>query len=113
MPKALTVRAIEALKGGPVRAEIRDGLIPGLYLVCQPSGSKSWAVRYRAGSRSRKYTIGGYPGIDLASARELARHALVAVASGRDPGTEKIEARRASDLRLADRDRFDTAAALF
>ncbi|MBY0295617.1 MAG: integrase arm-type DNA-binding domain-containing protein [Methylobacterium sp.] len=114
MPKALTVRGIEALKGGPNRVEIPDGLISGLYLVCQPSGAKSWAVRYRAGSRPRKYTLGRYPGIDLANARELARQALVAVASGRDPAAERSEAQRAGGEGLrADRDRFDRAAALF
>ncbi len=114
MPKALTVRGIEALKGGPVRAEIPDGLIPGLYLVCQTSGVKSWAVRYRTGGRPRKLTLGRYPAIDLANAREIARRTLVSVASGRDPASEKAEARRvASELAGPARDRFDAAAALF
>jgi integrase len=114
MPKALTVRGIEALKGGPIRAEIPDGLIPGLYLVCQSSGVKSWAVRYRIGGRPRKLTLGRYPAIDLANARELARRTLVSVASGRDPASEKAEARRvAGELAGPSRDRFDSAAALF
>lgn len=108
--KALTVRAIEALKAGPVRTEISDGLIAGLYLVVQPTGRKSWAVRYRSAGRTRKHTIGAYPGINLSSARELARLALVAVASGRDPGAEKAEARRSGEVALrAERDRFDRA----
>ncbi|MCJ2111928.1 tyrosine-type recombinase/integrase [Methylobacterium sp. E-025] len=114
MPKALTVRAIEAMKAGPVRSEIPDGLIPGLYLVCQPSGVKSWAVRYRAGSRTRKHTLGRYPGIDLAGARELARRTLLSVASGRDPAGERAEERRsAAGIAGSSRDRFDAAAALF
>ncbi|KQS71464.1 hypothetical protein ASG32_28895 [Methylobacterium sp. Leaf361] len=114
MPKALTVRGIEALKGGPVRTEVPDGLIPGLYLVCQSSGVKSWAVRYRAGGRTRKHTLGRYPAIDLASAREIARRTLVAVASGRDPAADKAEARRlAGELAGPARDRFDAAAELF
>lgn len=114
MPKALTVRGIEALKGGPVRTEVPDGLIPGLYLVCQSSGVKSWAVRYRAGGRTRKHTLGRYPAIDLASAREIARRTLVAVASGRDPAADKAEARRlAGELAGPARDCFDAAAALF
>jgi integrase len=114
MPKALTVRGIEAIKGGPSRAEVPDGLTPGLYLVCQSSGAKSWAVRYRAGGRTRKHTLGRYPAIDLSNARELARRTLVAVASGRDPAAEKAEARRsAGDLAAPSRDRFEAAAALF
>ncbi|KMO31317.1 hypothetical protein VQ03_27385 [Methylobacterium tarhaniae] len=111
MAKALTVRAIEALKPGPGRAEIPDGLIAGLYLVVQPTGRKSWAVRYRSAGRTRKHTIGAYPGIDLSNARELARRALVAVASGRDPGAEKAEARRSGEAaQRAERDRFERAA---
>lgn len=114
LPKALTVRAIEAIRAGTTRAEIPDGLIPGLYLVCQPTGVKSWAVRYRVGGRTRKHTLGRYPGLDLANARELARRALIAVASGRDPGTEKVEARRAtSDSAGQGYARFDKAASLF
>lgn len=114
MPKALTVRGIEALKGGPVRTEIPDGLIPGLYLVCQSTGVKSWAVRYRAGGRTRKHTLGRYPVIDLANAREIARRTLVEVASGRDPAADKAEARRtAAEPAGPNRDRFDAAAALF
>lgn len=114
MPKALTVRAIEAMKGGPARSEIPDGLIPGLYLVCQPSGVKSWAVRYRAGSRTRKHTLGRYPSIDLAGARELARRTLLSVASGRDPAGERaMERRSADDMAGPSRDRFDAAVVLF
>ena len=114
MPKALTVRTIEAMRAGPTRAEIPDGLTPGLYLVCQPTGAKSWAVRYRAGIRTRKHTLGRYPGLNLAAARELARQTLVAVASGRDPAAEKAEMRRVADDPVGPaRDRFAAAAALF
>src|ERR1700693_461473 len=94
VPKALTVVAIDKAMPGPARREIPDGLLAGLYLIIQPTGAKSWAVRYRVGGRPRKYTIGPYPGIDLSSARELARKALVAVAEGRDPGKEKKDTRR-------------------
>jgi integrase len=89
----LTARAIATLKPGPIRKEIPDSYLPGLYLVLQPSGAKSWAVRYRAQGRTRKHTLGSYPAIDLKSARELAARALRAVAEGRDPGQEKAQAR--------------------
>jgi integrase len=59
----------------------------------QPSGARSFAVRYRLGGRSRKYTVGPYPAIDLKTARALASQALRAVAEGRDPGQEKIASR--------------------
>ena len=49
MSLALTVRTVETIKPGPNRKEIPDRLLTGLYLVVQPSGARSWAVRYRSG----------------------------------------------------------------
>lgn len=94
MAKALTVKAIEAVKPGSARREIPDGLLVGLYLVCQPSGALSWAVRYRVAGIPKKLTLGTYPAINLASARQLAGQTLTAVAEGRDPSAEKKVARR-------------------
>jgi len=92
MPRALTARAIETIKPGPSRREIPDRHLTGLYLVLQPSGARSWAVRYRSGGQTRKHTLGSYPVIDLKTARELAAKALRAAAEGRDPGREKAQA---------------------
>jgi integrase len=99
MPKALTVQSVERLKPDPnKRLEIPDGLLTGLYLVIQPSGARSWAVRYRHGGRPIKLTLGPYPALDLTSARAKAKEELRSVASGMNPAAEKIEAaRRARD----------------
>jgi integrase len=95
MAKVLTKIAVEKAQGAALRREIPDGALPGLYLVVQPAGGKSWAVRYRIGRRSRKHTLGTYPTVDLVTARSLAGAALRAVAEGRDPSEErKIERRR-------------------
>jgi integrase len=91
----LTIRSVEAMKPRPVRQEIPDSFLPGLYLIAQPSGAKGWAVRYRHNGATRKLTLGSYPAIDLKAARELGAKALRAVAEGRDPGREKILARTA------------------
>jgi len=93
MSRVLTVRTVETVKPGPARQEIPDRHLPGLYLIVQSSGRKSWAVRYRSGGRSRKHTLGSYPALDLKVARTLAGKALRAVAEGRDPGREKAQAR--------------------
>ena len=95
MARALTTRAVETTKPGQERREIPDRHMPGLYLVVQPSGAKSWAVRYRHAGTPRKHTLGAYPAIDLKAARDLASKALRAVAEGRDPGREKIQERAA------------------
>jgi integrase len=95
MPRALTTRTLETIKPGRKRREIADRHMPGLYLVLQPSGAKSWAVRYRHAGTPRKHTLGSYPAIDLKSARHLASRALRTVAEGRDPGHEKTQERAA------------------
>ncbi|MGK6313751.1 tyrosine-type recombinase/integrase [Neorhizobium sp. DT-125] len=89
MAKALTVKAIESLKPEASRREIADGGLPGLYLIVQPSGASSWAIRYRMDGRPRKFTIGPYPAFSLSNAREEAAKALRAVSEGRDPAAEK------------------------
>src|SRR3546814_2161542 len=58
MAKNLTTKDVENVKPGTARKEIPDALLPGLYLVVQPSGAKSWAVRYRHGGKPRKLTLG-------------------------------------------------------
>jgi integrase len=96
------------------RQEAPDGKIGGLYLVVQPTGAKSWAVRYRAGGRPRKLTIGAYPNIDLATARRRAQEALGDVAGGKDPAGAKKAAREArkTDHR-EEANRLDKVAATY
>ena len=96
MAKGLTVLSVENVKPKEARYEIPDSG-SGLYLVVQPSGAKSFALRYRMGSRPRKLTLGAYPKLGLVEARKLARSAVQAVAEGNDPADKKA-ARRASDL---------------
>lgn len=95
MNKPLTDLLIKNRMSSDKREEIPDGKIAGLYLVVQPTGAKSWAVRYRAAGKPRKLTIGPYPGIDLATARKRAQEALGSVAKGDDPALEKKAAREA------------------
>lgn len=92
MPK-LTTKAVEAIKPTTDRREIPDALLPGLYLIVQPSGARSWAVRYRHNGAPRKHTLGSYPKLDLKTARELGAKALRVAAEGRDPGHDKKQER--------------------
>jgi integrase len=57
--KLLTTAAVAKLKPSAVRREVRDGGAPGLHLVIQPSGYKSWVVRFRGpNGRHVKLTLG-------------------------------------------------------
>lgn len=101
MARPLTAQSVDKLKPNPAkRLEVPDGLLPGLYLIIQPSGARSWAVRYRRNGQTRKLTLGPYPTLTLAIARERARAALKAVQAGEDPATDKRQA--ASAITAAD-----------
>ena len=92
MAKKLTDIAIRNLKATAARREIPDGGCAGLYVVVQPSGHRSYAVRYRADGRSRKLTLPG--GLSLAAARKAAGDALLAVTQGKDPAAAKRQHRQ-------------------
>lgn len=105
MAIVLTAASVERLKHQPGRRiELPDAVLPGLYLVIQPSGQKGWAVRYRYGGKPRKVTIGPYPAFDLVAARAHGRQMLQVVSLGRDPGAEKIEEKRRARESDADQD---------
>jgi integrase len=59
MVKQLTAAAVQRLRPGKVRREIRDGGCPGLYLIIQSTGHRSWALRFRRpGGKPAKLTLG-------------------------------------------------------
>ncbi|MET3839027.1 site-specific integrase [Bradyrhizobium sp. OAE829] len=105
MTKALTVKRIETAEAKSTRQEVPDGLLVGLYLVVQPSGAKSFAVRYRYAGQPRKLTLGAFPAITLEAARDIGGKALRAAAEGRDPATEKQARKGAEKLAKAEEER--------
>ena len=86
----LTAKTIEALKPTAQRQEIKDDGCRGLYLLIQPSGSKSWAARYYLDGRVRKATLGSFPAMGLAEARLAAGKVFEQLADNIDP----VEAER-------------------
>ena len=81
--------------------------------MVQPSGAKSWAVRYRVAGAPRKFTIGPYPAIDLATARKRAQEAMGEVAGGNDPAAQKKAVRAARVAEQSAGDRVETVVDLF
>jgi integrase len=116
MSKTLTAAAVERLRPHKTRREISDGGCPGLFLVIQPGGTKSWAMRFRRPDGSpAKLTLGrvdisgkempaepvvGAP-LTLAGARAVAADVHRRRAMGRDVvrdhKTEKERRRAAVD----------------
>jgi integrase len=110
MAKALTAKSVENIKSDPdKRIERPDGVVPGLYLVVQPSGAKAWALRYRAAGKPVKMTLGRWPMMGLSEARKVAAETLEAVAVGQNPAAEKQQAKIAkAQAEEEDRDKLAT-----
>jgi integrase len=91
MAKVLTANAVRNAKPATTRTEIPDRGCVGLYLIVQPSGAKSWALRYRFGGVTRKLTLGAATDDDLtlASARRAAAEARHQIDLGVDPATSR------------------------
>jgi integrase len=71
----------------------------GFGLRVQPSGHKSFVLKYRASGRQRWLTLGAYGVLTVDQARKLARGALADVAKGGDPAADKSDARQAPTVR--------------
>lgn len=74
----------------------------GLGLFVAPSGAKLWRFRYVFGGKDRTLTIGQYPTLGLAGAREARDVARQQVREGRDPAEVLEEARQAKEKEVAD-----------
>ena len=81
----LRAETVAKIKPASKRQEFPDAICIGLCLIVQPTGKKSWQVRYRHGGVHRRMTLGPYPVLSLAEARLRARDALATVAAGSDP----------------------------
>lgn len=103
----LTAASVKAWKPTMERQQVPDDLCVGLYLMVQPTGRKSWTVRYRVGTKHRRYSVGKYPLIGLSEARDKSREILKAVQEGKDPSAEQEQA-KADTVRavVAEFDRF-------
>jgi hypothetical protein len=89
MARGFTDIAIRNLKPEDKRRELPDPGARGLYVIVEPSGFKSFAVRFRFDGKPRKLSLGN---ISLSAARKAAAHALHEVQEGRDPTDAKKQA---------------------
>ena len=84
--------------------ELNDG--NGLFLELKPTGAKVWRFRYNhpATNKRTKTTIGNFPEITLAQARQQREEWRALLAQGIDPQTHR--ARIARELELAEPNTF-------
>ena len=72
------------------------GGVAGLGLQVQPSGARSWVLRFSVAGKRREMGLGGFPDVTLADARRRAREER----EKSDKGTDPIDERKAAASRL-------------
>src|SRR6516164_977951 len=98
MKKKLTDRYLQTVKPPAAgRLVVADTDARGLTFRMTRNAVKSFTVRYRVrGHEQRSYTVGTYPGVALAQARQRARDIVAAARRGVDLVAEErqLEAQR-------------------
>lgn len=92
----LTDTKLKALRPKAKPYEVADG--DGLFAEVLVSGSVVWRYRYRLAGRREKVTIGPYPALSLADAKEKHRDLQRVVVNGRSPMREKQESKIAATI---------------
>lgn len=97
----LTKRLIDATKPGAKEIWIWDSVLPSFGLRVQPTGTKTFVVRYRTASNTqRKLTIGRADTFDdVDVARDQAREALAKARDGGDPAKDKTDKRKSATVK--------------
>ena len=75
----LTKLLIDKTKSGPKTIRLSDGR--GMYLEIVPAGGKWWRFKYRFAGRERRMSLGVYPDVPLAAAREKREEARRQIAA--------------------------------
>ncbi|MBM3577752.1 MAG: DUF4102 domain-containing protein [Alphaproteobacteria bacterium] len=96
----LTKRMVDAAAPEAERYIVWDSVLKGFGLRIEPSGTKTFLVRYRAAGRKRFVAIGRFGQLTPEQARGLAQETLADVRRGRDPADERRRERAA--LSVAD-----------
>ncbi|EDR3942854.1 tyrosine-type recombinase/integrase [Salmonella enterica] len=92
----LTARQISTAKPTDKPYKLSDG--GGLYLLVNPNGSRYWRMKYRYAGKEKLLSIGVYPDVTLAEARDKRTKAKRILAAGDDPSEVKQAEREAKNL---------------
>jgi integrase len=87
----LTDGEIRKAKPDEKARKLFDG--KGLFLLLTPTGGKWWRFKYRIGGREKLLSLGTYPEVTLAEARDRRDEARKLVAAKVDPSTERKAAK--------------------
>lgn len=96
---ALTDTAIRKAKPGEKSVKLSDER--GLYLLIATNGGKWWRFDYRFAGKRKTLSMGVYPDVGLADARERRDEARKLITQGIDPGENRKAQKAARDERAA------------
>jgi integrase len=79
----------KVLKAKPAEKAFKlfDG--QGLFMIVTPTGGKWWRLKYRRDEKEQTLSVGTYPNITLAQARDKAKGLRSSVANGVDPSAQR------------------------
>ena len=97
MPKKAKALGALEVKNLTVPGMYAVGTVSGLQLSIKPTGSKSWILRTKVGTRRTDIGLGGYPDVPLKDAHEKARQTLASIRAGVDPVAERKAKKGAID----------------
>lgn len=93
---ALTDVKVKTAKPKEKPYKLTDG--GGMYLLINANGSKYWRMKYRFAGKEKMLSIGVYPDVSLADAREKRSEARKILSAGGDPGEVKKEEKIAQQM---------------
>ena len=91
MPRLkFTARSIDSLRSADgQQVDFWDQDHPGFGIRVAAGGRKTWIVMYRHKGRLRRASLGRYPALSLADARDEALQTMARVSKGQDPAAER------------------------
>lgn len=103
--------AIETLRDKAIRAALKAAVSEGkarklsdgggLLIEVRPTGAGWWRLRYWRDARESMLSLGTYPEVGLALARQRRRDALKLIAEGTDPSAQRKADKREREARAA------------
>ena len=90
---ALTDKKVKSTKSTDKLQKLSDG--GGLYLLIHTNGGKYWQMAYRFDGKQKTLSLGVYPDVSLAQAREQREDARKLLTNGGDPGEVKKATKQA------------------
>jgi hypothetical protein len=83
--RRFTATYIAGLKAGATRRDISDPVVPGLVLRLGTTGCKSWLLRFKWDGAATRISLGTFPALGLAEARQRALKNREWIDRGIDP----------------------------